>query len=80
MTKFSEVKDMNLNGFTPFFKQEVLDSKGRKTLLYFLSKGNYKDGFKEIRGTIESLELLTRLEMTDTNDYQLADGTGLADN
>ena len=79
MTKFSEVKGMDLNGFTPFFKQEVLGSKGRKTLLYFLSKGNHQDGFKEIRGTIESLELLTRLEMSDSKDYQLADGSGLAD-
>lgn len=75
--KYLDLEGKNLNGYKPFYFQEVKLKGGHVTQLFFLTKPTPK-GFMTIRSLTEEVEELTAKGITDFNTYKLTTG-GFAD-
>lgn len=73
MSKYAELSDLNLNGYVCFCRDDVVVD-GKSAHLYLPSKGDYRSGFSEVRGLLPELEILTKLNMTNTNKFYDQDG------
>ena len=60
-------------GFKCYFYQDVINSKGKVERLLHFSKGNYNDGFYDLRALESEYKLLIDLGMSNNNKYKLSD-------
>lgn len=69
--KWEELEGLELGQFRPYLREQVLID-GKPTYLYELSRRNANGTYSVTRGTLENLESLIRLGMTDANRYRYA--------